>query len=169
MTSDVIATVGNGPAPSMRRIIGVSMALGPLFGLLAIAVGTGVYFAIEHLISRSPRPATQLVSVPFAIVVYGLFFAHVFGAIPALLGGWLTGRDVAAHGCLRYATALRHGAVSGALAEVCFLAFGSFSKSLTSDFNALFWLPTYLAACCAASLGCAWTLRRQFPALKAGD
>jgi hypothetical protein len=169
MMSPVSAAVGDAPTPTMRRIMAVSVGLGPLVGLLAIAVGSGMYVAITSLVGRYPPLTTQLVSVPFAIFVYGLFFAHVLGGVPALIGGWLTARDVAAHGRLSYATAVRHGAVSGALAEVGFLAFGSVSKSLTSDFNGLFWIPTYLAACCAASFGCAWILRRKFPALKAAN
>jgi hypothetical protein len=166
MSNDIHVN-GNARRPTKRRIIAVSVGLGPLFGLLAIAVSMGVYVAIDVSVSRLPRPASDLVSVPFRVVVLGLFFAHAFGAIPALLGGWLTARDVAARGRLSYATALRYGALSGTLAEIVFLVFGSSSKSLASDFNSHFWIPTYMAACCAASLGCTWILRRQFPALKA--
>jgi hypothetical protein len=169
MKSDEAAVFGETPAPTMRRMIGVSMVLGPLFGLTAIALGTAAYFEVEHFTSQFPPPVFNRLAFPVVMFSGGLLFAHVLGGIPAWLGGWLTARHVAAHGRLSYSTALRHGAVSGVLAEVGFLAFGSLSKSLASDFNALFLVPTYLAACCAGSLGCAWILRRQFPALKAGN
>jgi MFS family permease len=147
--------------PSEGEIIRGALGFGLLYGLVAFDVGV-----ILYAVASAPGHVRlyDLASMFAAIAVLGLLFAPILGAIPAVIGGWLASRHIAARGRLSYPVALAHGFVAGGVPAIALLAWHSLKAR--PDPTPLPTCAAYVALCMVAALCCAWHLRVKYPALK---
>lgn len=111
-------------------VTGTFVAVGPLVGLVAFAAAIAGYGLF------SPKRGDYAASAA-AILIYGFFFAHFMGAIPAIV----TGAAVAGVAAFRRAVVpCWFGAMVGGLASVVTLSPDRFDKPSTELASLVVWI-----------------------------
>lgn len=111
-------------AGRFAAIAGVFLLVGPFIGLVTFAAGTAVY----GLTTAEPL---DMAASAAATLIYGLFLAHFFGGVPALL----TGIVVAARAALkrRPISCVAGGLVGGAAGALYFRVLLSGATGMTME------------------------------------
>ncbi len=115
---------------STLAIVGTFLAVGPLIGLVSFAAAIAGY----GLVSSNPG---DYAAAGAAMLVYGLFFAHFMGAVPALV----TGGAVAAVAALRRAAVpFWFGAAVGGAASAFALSPDTIGRPSADVASAVVWV-----------------------------
>lgn len=110
-------------------IIGTFVAAGPLIGLITFAAAIAGYGLI------TPKPGDYAAGAA-AVLVYGLFFAHFMGAVPA----FLTGSAAAAFAAWRGIVPVWAGALAGGAASAFILSPDTIGNPADEFASAVVWL-----------------------------